>query len=698
MISLAKLTFSEILDLIMNQLSQEQPVFQSDWIETLEKHGDAFFRWCTEWLDPEKVVRSYGVGGGIQRVFQHMDTIDENSFQDGLDIYESLDRMGASMDIAGAGLTPAAGHLLNFVFCHFSEIYLKVCNEVNHPSFLFPLVEKWPSNESVAMMRRMRPILCGIAMGAVWGRIQTTKGELQLIKDALNRNHFFEFVGHALEDMARKEFNNRTRHGSHYTANDIIEFLAKESVYEQWNDEEIDCFFDGLSGRVNRESWLVALRLANQLQSQAPGSLLPIALRKHVISEYPYLWMKNRQGRDPYLSGPETVELVRELANSFSQSVKDNEFNFSLNMYPIASEQELSRLLEIHRFGEYIQKRKLTFIHALLATFITSSTLEEQDINQGKWQQLCRLVYSVCSQLPDAHFVDGEKLVLEHLLLQFGQLYWRIEHRTDAMVRLMWRLPSPLLCVPLLRGMPVQDRDDLRLILTKVVKRHCGHLRMKERLDFMSKLLEAEEYELILSISPLVESKYDGSMEDHEFRRLHAIAVLNAYINQPLLLDVKYVHRAYTSLNVGNQRWQQNTQDWLLEGYLLCALDNRNEIDIATLRGHCYQLQYDKAPEVCWIRLLLCVRVLEQPQKDTDIHHIAQECVVALENIPDYQGLILLAKAYLAEYAQKDEEVQADLKLAKEYPAKVFQETKPFFPSSFHAYLDTMFGGSHAFR
>lgn len=69
-------------------------------------------------------------------------------------------------------------------------------------------------------------------------------------------------------------------------------------------------FLNALTGRVNRESWLGALIIANRFSSKENKISQHNAdlLRKRVIDEYPNLWNSKNVNHEPvFISGNEIL-------------------------------------------------------------------------------------------------------------------------------------------------------------------------------------------------------------------------------------------------------------------------------------------------------------------------------------------------------------------------------------------------------
>ena len=702
-----------ITSILLILFNEEEPQFRDDLLADLSPDmKEQLCQWIVGELEKEDLslrIQFQDMAGYLQKRLLK----EKLNFAEGYEAFFESERMWPGWQELKYSVSQRLRNILQLMYSHLPDYYSEFSNKQLNPIWFTPLFEDIARNMTKCVdkvFHSLVPMVQGMCAAMAW-RISLNDHSDELsdaglerldrINNLLTKEQRWIYIAKILEELLRDTFPSVTgrrdlaKQGSLFQS--LLAWTAHALGGVQWSLDEIRiAFLPNLTGRVNRESWLGALYLADRITELGEGFAKENArlLREEVLREYPHYWTKEEK-KGYYFSGAQSIALLEELANTM-YALKGNSAMADLNkVKEVYQASGLWRLRNTHRYAEYLDERRLSLAHALLSVLLAQLIWDKEGRLPSKWSEFEQHFLILCKQLINDYLPDSEKLILAELLSRFGDLCWKYSGTIDILVKLMPTLVSPLYSVYLVRSLDQSTRgNDLSILLESQIAKYLGDLRSSERLELARSLYVIKEFRLCLKVCKHIQYGTGASQRDLElYCKLYASAALFTLSSQNQAADVDYLQQSKLSLDQYKEKnpYLHNEEILVLRGYVVGALFDREVMDVVTLRNE-YQSLVTVAEGkggklLGFIKAILLVRILDNNPFDKQGY--LNELRILIDYIDGQVGIEggrLLLQAWLAETEGLSHEQRRLMEQAMQYRTQLESEL-PLLPMHLRNYL-----------
>lgn len=555
------------------------------------------------------------------------------------------------------------------------EEYIKLLNDKMQPLWIFPLIDH--SMDRKLQLTDFVPAIQALYVATKWEESKRNAKEdkqdlkwLTDLKERISEEYWLMFFGSAIEETIRHSFNSSSMPKAEYMVklkNELIKTLVSCFSQVKLTNKKVRVFLESLVGRVNKESWLGALYIANQLISMGDefscynGKLL----RAEVIEEYPNLW-----GDTIYLSGDISIELIHELAGAFFCEVKDP-INELMNMSKVDSPELLWKHRDTHDYDQYLKQRRLCIIHLLLLTLVFEKQIDKQK-GPTNFKQYKQLFLKYCNQWDD-HLISGEELILDELIAHFAVLLEHFGNMPESMHHIFSILALPE-CYPNALSKIDKGSNEYKILEEIVLQRvefFLPSLRDAKIITLIKKTYNLSLFALCIKLSKNL--KID-QIQDQRTKfliiKLYLSALLQSSCNEKSQLEVAL---ALSEKIQRSTRYAVDDQLNLLIGYLLEKMVDMQLLlpalkippfirKTSNMRGS----EFKKS--MAYVRAGLVIRLIDADSTNMESYmNILEKDLEMAKQIPQVRGVVFLMEAWLMSIQGKNTQMNEYIKHATEY-------------------------------
>ncbi|PEU54890.1 hypothetical protein CN457_28830 [Bacillus cereus] len=571
--------------------------------------------------------------------------------------------------------------------------YTHLINEHLQPLWLFPLLED-PDRHSFNV-KGLLPALQAVYASTLLEMVKTEKVKVSDIFEELeinlHRKDWIATSAQMLEELIRESFSDKNKSMKKKASGlkeEVLKWLAICFSEKKIANEEIEIFLLNLTGRVNRESWLGALNLANLLDDQVTESSKYNAkiLRVNILEEYPSLWRKNNvEVSKNYFHGEMSIELINELANAFHK-LKSNPISYLLYESGVDRPEKLWEYRNSHGYDQYLNNRILCFANVLVITFVIEKYLEEMGKLPIELDQYIKLFLSYIRQWKGHYINNGEDLILKELFARLGRLLQKSNQLLHFAPVIFSYFPIPNVTINLLKNIKRGSEDYLYLkqLTEESIKIHLAGMRQSNLIELVEISYEMSIWDLSVQLCEEIQFECikDDNMQTY-LAKIYASSVLNLIYqgnnleNKNNILNTAYenIDRIHQNLNYYTDR-----QFDVFFGYIIGEMTNNNLITSNNIlinflnETHSSNTPDEFSEVLSYVRSMLFIHLIGCNQA------LSSEYITELEfelesakKLPNIEGIIYLMKAWIAERKAALNEKDFYLKQAKNYIDQIRQ-------------------------
>lgn len=658
--------YDKVIKLLLEAIDEEELSYPKNFIADLQHVKFEVGNWIENQIKKEKANQPEIKKYGHMIPYIHEQLLkDELNFEKGIEAFHDIARGGYLLIEGKYGIfmSRRLSNLLQIFYDFYPDRYIALCNEEKNLLWLFPVLDglnkEKSSNPSFLHMRGLDPSLKGICVGFVWDVVQKEKNDtvfcLNGVKIALSREELWIFLGKVIEDLLRgvfpsPSFGRNNRETNEKLLSQVISWIVNELGYEKWSCEEIQHYFlQSLTGRVNREGWLGALYLANELVEIGQGQMKENAalLREEVINQYPHFWHTERS-KSYYFSGEQTLVLVNELAKAFYELFQEASLLELEKRGKVSSPQKLWHLRNVHQYLDYLSERKLTIVHYLLRVKLTLMILKKN--GSGKWECLGNDILQLCKQFDESPTDESEALIFHELIADFGELWQEYQGEKQIIERLIRNLPDVESAVFLLKHLSLENKTQFRSLLRNKILKHFEGLRNKRKMSLAKALHTIQKWELCIWILDQLNCKNNRD----ELSFYYQLYVSSVLLLMPTLNEKQQIHFLQKALSVLDQYRAQfpyiyEELYYVLRGYVVGMLFDLGQIDESVFLNEYYAIKQIKAEKMkealSQVKAEMFIRAVDMTGKEVDIEEL-EGYFNEIENSKEMEGMHLLMKAW----------------------------------------------------
>lgn len=676
------------------KLNLQEPQINEELLTDLSPEGHSeLFQWLVAELEKENP--------SIKILHKKMDHLrrrllkDKMNFAEGYEAFCASEQMWPGLLELKHSMTVRLRNILEFMYSYLPKQYCEFSDSQLNPIWLYPIFNDMAENitERVdEVYDGLAPVLQSMCAAIAWkkvqedyndGLVQKALERLERVSAMLTREHRWIYIAKILEDLLRSTFpsyaGRRDLEKQQALFQTMIGWTANALGGVQWNSDEIRyTFLPNLTGRVNRESWLSALYLADKIvelnhEFAKENSHL---LREEVLREYPNYWTKEGK-KGYYFSGAQSIALLEELADNLYVFHGSGALVYLNNVQNVCQAPKLWNLKNVHRYADYLEEIQLSFAHTLLLILVGQIVWEKEGGLPSEWCEIERKLLLLCKQLDDKHLLDAEVLIISQLLSRYGDLSWKYRGAKEALTNLMTIFTSPIYSVYLISSLGKDERDDLLRLLEHQIDKHLGELRSSERMELARILYVIDEFLLCLKVCDYIQyDKISTQGELELYCKVYVSAALSNLSFQNQQDEVEYLKRSMTVLDAYKQKYTylQNEEILVLRGYVLGALFDRKGMDIGAFHNEYQSLvrvgRGGKLP--AFIELMLLVRILnEKPDEKQTYLSKLENLIENIDGVEEIEGIRFLVQAWLCQVEGLYDEKMQYIEQAMQYRKQI---------------------------
>ena len=650
-----------------------------------------------QYLETEILKNSGGNVDYIYRKSIHLQqalSVNPNDFQTSLKAcnWPSMDNL---LRDSASLLQVRVRNGIRVLYTFAPDAYIQFMNEQLQPLWLFPVFEQQETiNINVALLL---PALQAVYVATIWEdakhfareRGESTSGYFDKLYAAVGTDYRFMMFGYLLEELVRKSFpslHKPTDKVMYQLKDEFLSWLGARFSEKKVTDEETDIFLSSLIGRVNRETWLGALYLANQLADQADEVSMHNAalIRESVINKYPYLWVKNDlRHSSVYFTGEMSIELMSELSTAFI-SIKQDPISYLLSISAVASPGDLWKYRNSHDYSRYLDQRRVCFAHLLLITLVIEKYLEKFNELPVEWSKYCQRFLSYCRQWEDS-YINGEDPIMKELFARMGVLFQKSGQLLEIVPVMLSYLPIPASFVYILKNIDreTEEYPSLQKIVKRFVLFYLPGMRKNTLIEVVKNLYAVSYWSLCAEL--LRQIKFDQISERGLkifLAKLYASSVLKLIHQQNdrewKVNLLKGATQACEQVQK-NFKYVKDTQLEVLYGYLIGEMIDLNIIDtgnivLAYLNTTENKALDDFTSSLSYVRAELIIRLIASDFKNFHQYSGMLEVELNLaKDLPNVEGAISLMYVWLAGVTGDYERRKVHLRIAENYKEQIRQ-------------------------
>ncbi|MGE7887762.1 hypothetical protein ACQKN7_10345 [Bacillus cereus] len=569
----------------------------------------------------------------------------------------------------------------------------KFINEHVQPLWLFPLLEEKELSRS--NVKELLPALQAVYAFIHYENAKTGKEKVSSIfgklEKNLNRRDWIVTSALMLEELIRESFpikNQSIKKETSGLKDEVFKWLVTLFSEQKLTDEEIDTFLLNLTGRVNRESWIGALFLANLLDNQDTECSIYNAelLRVKVLDQYSSLWKKNNvKTSKNYFHGEMSIELISELATAFYAS-KSNSVSYLLNNDVVDKPEKLWHYRNSHRYDQYLDNRIQCFVNILVITLVIEKYVEEIGDLPTEWNQYIELFLSYVKQWNGRYINDGEELILSELFSRIGNLTGNSNQLLHVAPVVFSYFPIPKITMNLMKNIEAESENFLfvKQLIEESIKVHVIGMRQSSVIELVENLYKMSVWNLTVQLCEEIQfNRIKDANTKIYLAKIYALSVLNLIYqldNEENKINI--LRRAYETLGQIRQdsKYYKDSHFEILFGYIIGEMINNNLVNYSAAvinflnENNSRNVEDEFSETLAYVKSGLIIHLISSDQVLLSEYLPKLEFELDLaRRLPDIEGIVYLMDAWVAERLSKFEVMNSYLNGAKKYIDQICQ-------------------------